>query len=65
MKTKNMDDDDTDNVGWAAIESVENQDESNKDIEDGPKTGTEEKVDDETLIDEEAKWAQDNKEGNI
>ena len=50
-----MNDDDIDNIHGTAIECVEDEDCNNKYVEDGPKTGAEEKVDNEGAIDDKAK----------
>ena len=60
-----MNGDQTGHKDRAAIEHVEDEDETDVNVEDGPETRAKEKVEDEGSIDKEAKGTKKNKYGNI
>ena len=65
LHTEDVDRDDTHGEGGAAIEGVEEHDEDEKDVEDGPEAGTKKDVDDKGAIDDEAERTEDDEDRDV
>ena len=57
-KAYDMDGDQADSIGGTPIQQVQEQDEADVNVEHSPETRTKENIEDESSIDQEAKWTQ-------